>query len=85
MWVYEPYRDFEERARLFGNLWKTSLESEKKTTCGKQRKLPLNHEFIRGTRRAIQMDGLPGPSFVCYSTYFRLLSSPIINSAIEMP
>ena len=37
MWVYEPYRDFEEHGRPFGNLWKTSLESEKKTTCGKQR------------------------------------------------
>lgn len=26
-----------------------------------------------------------GSVFVCYSTYFRLLSSPIINTAIEMP
>mgnify|MGYP004596302921 CR=1 FL=1 len=34
MWVYEPYRDFEERVRPFGNLWKTSPESEKKMTCG---------------------------------------------------
>lgn len=31
------------------------------------------------------MDSQPGLSFVCYSTYFRLLNSPIINTAIEMP
>ncbi len=37
------------------------------------------------TRRAIQSDGFPGPFYVCYSTYFRLLNSPIINTAIEMP
>ena len=23
MWVYEPYRNFEEQGRPFGNLWKT--------------------------------------------------------------
>ncbi len=35
------------------NLWKTSFESKKKTTCGKQCKLPLGHEFIKRTRQAI--------------------------------
>ena len=45
----------------FGNLWKNTLESEKKMTCGKQCQLPLNHEFIRRTRRAIQSDDPPGP------------------------
>lgn len=49
-WVYEPYRDFEERGRSFGNLWKTSLEGKKKTTCGKQCQRPLGHEFIKRTR-----------------------------------
>ena len=29
-WVYELYRDFENRGRPFGNLWKTSSGSKKK-------------------------------------------------------
>lgn len=28
------------------NLWKTSFESKKKTTCGKQHQLPENHKFM---------------------------------------
>ena len=31
------------------------------------------------------MDGLPVPFYVCFSTYFRLFKSPIINTAIEIP
>ena len=56
-----------------GNLWKTSLESEKKRTRGKQLKLPLGHEFIRMTRRAIQTDDEPG--LPVYKTVFHMIQN----------